>query len=173
VKYPSGGFFMRHKFKDGQVLNKSNWNKACSVNMVICYASLKRLKEFDENLGVGAKYGSGEDCDFFIRCQNEGFKFVFTNRLATFHPQPKKTYDNLPLNLLVKRFDNYGKGIIFLLIKHSMPVAALNACLRGFGGCFISLVRGDFRLSYAYFFSTINRFSLFIHLKSKGVKYEI
>lgn len=156
------GYFIKHNFEDGQRLGLISWNKSCSVNMIINFSTVSKLRRFDEKLGVGAQYGAGEDSDFFIRAVRENCIFTFTNALYTIHPAALDTYRTMSLEILVKRFKNYGRGVVFVLMKHSMYLEAVKVCFRGVAGSIISALKGNFKLSYAYFRSFLARIQVVI-----------
>lgn len=158
------GLYIEHNFVNGAVVTSNDWNNACSVNMIICKSTFLSVGMFDERLGVGSLYGAGEDSDYFIRSCNVGASFNFTNQLYSFHPSSKNKYLGLSTKQLITRFNNYGKGVVFFLVKHSMHLDAAVVCFRGLGGVAISVLRGQFKLSLAYFYSFITRFSLLMSL---------
>lgn len=162
--HSDAGFFIKHHFQNGEFLDLKYWNKSCSVNMIINSDTMTYLKRFDENLGVGAKYGAGEDCDIFIRSVKGGFSFIFTNELYTMHPAATKIYCDLSLSMLIKRFNNYGRGVVYVLMKHDMNFEALKVCFRGFLGSLIFALKGKFKLSSAYFISFLGRIQLMISI---------
>lgn len=49
----------------------NNYQNAMSVNMIIQYDHFIEIGFFDERMGVGAKYGAGEDGDFFLESVND------------------------------------------------------------------------------------------------------
>lgn len=156
------GYFIKHNFVNGELLSLNSWNKSCSVNMIINFSTLTKLGRFDEKLGVGAKYGAGEDCDFFIRAIRRNCIFTFTNELYNMHPAPTNTYKAMSLTSLVNRFKNYGRGVVFVLMKHSMYFDAIKICFRGGAGSVVNALKGNFKLSYAYFKSFLARIQILI-----------
>lgn len=89
-----------------------------SVNMIIQYDHFIEIGFFDERMGVGAKYGAGEDGDFFLRiCERFG-PFVFNQHLHTFHPASDTKFATISLKALIERYKKYGEGVVFLLCKH-------------------------------------------------------
>ena len=155
----SNKLFIRQKCKDNSVLSSKNWNSACSVNLMIKFEYINHVGFFDINLGVGAKYGSAEDNDYYIRVSNIS-SFIYTKQLYNFHPSPSQTYKALTLKKLIFRFNNYGKGIIYCLCKHYKYKDALFVCIRSIGGGVIAFFKGNFKKSIAYFCSFYSRFTL-------------
>ena len=155
--------FILQNYKDNTILSSKDRKSACSVNMMIKFDLINRVGLFDINLGVGAKYGSAEDNDYYIRVC--GFnKFHYTKQLYNFHPSPQQTYNKLTLRQLLNRFDKYGRGIIYCLCKHSKYNDAVIVCLRAIGGGIISLFKGEFKKTIAYFYSSLSRFTLLFSL---------
>lgn len=64
---------------------------------------------FDEKLGVGRKYGSGEESDMIFELLHKGYKGMFLNNFIVYHPNKKE-----PLNKIY----SYGLGYGATLKKH-------------------------------------------------------
>ena len=62
---------------------------------------------FDEKLGVGNQYASGEETDFLLRLYDEGYSIIFSNQLILYHPIKEETS-------LESTYRHYlGKGALF------------------------------------------------------------
>lgn len=134
---------------------KSDYNKVLSVSMIISWRSLLNVGLFDENLGVGCYYGAGEDNDFFLRC-NEFEPFRFCRGLYTMHPS-QGIILQLPVETLIKRYKSYGRGVIYVLCKHSLYWQALKVCLRGYLGSIKNFVLLNFKMMRVYFVAANER----------------
>lgn len=147
---------------DGDILSCKNYDSAMSVNMIVSYDTFASAGLFDERLGVGSKYGSAEDNDYFINCCmiDNGF-FVYKKNIYYFHPSPSNKYSQMSIQELINKFINYGNGIIFMLCKHKYYKEALVVCIRAIAGAFVSLVKFDFRLVLAFSVVFYTRIAMF------------
>lgn len=156
--------YISNSLTDGYSVTRKQYHIAMSVNMIISKLYFDSVHYFDEKLGVGATYGSAEDTDYFLRIVNLSGNFIYTKQLCNFHPSPKNKYKNLNLISLINRFINYGNGILFALCKHNMFFAGFLVCIRAIGGCILSFLRLNFKLSIAYFISFFFRCALMFKL---------
>lgn len=154
--------YKSHNFEDGEILSIKNYKNAMSVNIIIDSDTQKKVGNFDENLGVGNYYGAGEDADYFIRCINAGATFYYIKNLWNYHPFNNLKQNELPLPLLIKRYKSYGRGAIFMFLKHNMKKEAICCILQGCGGAFSALFRLNFKLAYARLFGVISRSATYI-----------
>lgn len=120
-----------------------------SVNMVISSEIQKKVGYFDENLGVGNYYGAGEDVDYYIRCIKAGGTFYYIKNLWNYHPLNATKHIDSTLTDLRKRYNSYGRGQIFMLLKHNLIAEALKCTLNGLFGSGFALMKGDYKLSIA------------------------
>lgn len=145
--------------QDGQLT--SYYKYAMSVNMIIRTNNVLEIGGFDELLGVGARFGAGEDGDFFIRVCKKYGSFVYTDKLWNYHPSADSKNRQIPLLKLLKRYKSYGEGVIFLLVKHKMYLEAFKCVLSGFAGSIMALLlEFNVRLSLARLYAG------FVRLKS-------
>lgn len=152
----------RKKIKEVQT---SDFKLAMSVNMVLTYQTFMEVGYFDENMGVGALYGAGEDGDYFIRaCQSSGTPFKIVYDLWNFHPASKDKYKLMSLRTLIKRYRSYGEGVIYLCYKHKLYSQAMLCIFSGIVGAFVALLSLNFKLLVARANGTYCRLSLFLHL---------
>jgi hypothetical protein len=156
--------YISNSLTDGARITKKNYHSAMSVNMIISKLYFDSVHYFDENLGVGAVFGSAEDTDYFLRIVNLSGFFIYTKQLCNFHPSPENKYKKLKLISLINRFINYGNGILFALCKHKMYFAGFIICIRAIGGSLLSLIRFNLKLSIAYFISFLFRCALMFKL---------
>lgn len=160
--------YTKYSKQDGALMNKQDVDFVGCVRFLYSRELVSQLGFFDARMGVGAKYGAGEDGDYFLRSL-EFTPLHYKESLYTYHPAPIEKYSAMSLNDMIKRFSNYGKGVIFLLCKHKMYRQATGLVFRGLGGSFISLVKLKFRLSFAYFGATLVRLKYLIIFFFKGI----
>ena len=65
-----------------------------SITFFVNY-SLEDITLFDENLGVGAYFGSGEETDYVLTLLHKGFKGNYFAEDIIYHPAKKGNYDDL------------------------------------------------------------------------------
>lgn len=160
--------YAKYSKLDGALMNKRDIDFVGCVRFLFSRQLVSQLGFFDERMGVGAKYGAGEDGDYFLR--SLAFtSLYYTESLYTFHPAPNDKYSTMSLNSIVKRFSNYGKGAMFLFCKHKMYYDALKMIVRGAGGSVFLLFKFQFKLSVAYFVAFLIRLKYLIVLSIKGV----
>lgn len=90
------------------------WYFATSVNNI--YRLDERSMRFDESFGLGAKYGSSEDIDFYLRLKS---KCLYVPELVTYHP------DNFKDLISIEKKNSYSYGFGALCAKHFLPFGLL------------------------------------------------
>ena len=65
-----------------------------SITFFVNY-TFEDLELFDEDLGVGAYFGSGEETDYVLRLLHKGYKGNYYHEDIIFHPAKKGNYDDL------------------------------------------------------------------------------
>jgi glycosyltransferase involved in cell wall biosynthesis len=125
------------------------WTSVIAFNLFISAAAIRRAGQFDELLGVGAKFGSCEETDLVIRILQTGGKAFYDYSLRVIHPDKALTLTSL------KRAFAYGTGLGYVLRKHrvSSKIVA-NFFIRPAGGITVSLLRGNF-LAMRYYWLTL------------------
>lgn len=101
--------FVRYKEKkDGCELNATDIMAFCpSAALIFPAKSIIECGFFDERLGVGNKYASGEETDFLLRLYDKGYKIIFCNSMIAYHPIK-------PVCSLEPLYNHYlGKGALF------------------------------------------------------------
>ena len=75
------------------------------------FIKIKSIKDifFDENLGVGRKYGSGEESDMALEILHRGYKGMYLTDYIIYHPNKKE-----PMNKIY----SYGLGYGAVIKKH-------------------------------------------------------
>lgn len=62
--------------------------------------------KFDENMGVGARYGACEDPDYLYSVLQSGFRGMYHSKIEVWHPEQKQ--ENLPLEKITKYASGFG-----------------------------------------------------------------
>ena len=72
-------------------------NAEDTVKSITFFVNFHRedLELFDEYLGVGALFGSGEETDYVLRLLHKGFKGYYFSNDIIYHPAKKGNYDDL------------------------------------------------------------------------------
>ncbi len=148
------------KMPNQRYAKDNDYNKAISVNMVIRGSVIEQVGKFDEELGVGNYYGAGEDNDYFLRC-NAIEPFTFSNDIWNYHPLQNNKLD-IPIPQMIKRYKTYGRGVVYMLLKHRMYASAFYVVVRGYLGAILNLLKLDFRMSYIYMVASNSRLETFI-----------
>lgn len=153
-------------YKSGDILGRRQYQSSMSVNMIIDWTTFGSVGYFDENMGVGATYGAGEDSDYFIRCCNaSGRGFKYEKGLWNFHPKGTDKYKQMSLAQLNRRYRNYGRGVIYLLCKHDMKMAAAKCCFDALAGSVVAFVSFDLKLASARLYAFTIRVKTLIQQK--------
>ncbi len=90
-------------------LNINFFNTSCCLSSSM-WINLKNSKKFffDENLGLGAKYGSGEETDYIFKFLKMKKKIYYSSKVLIYHPREFSEFKNL--NEISKKFISYGMG---------------------------------------------------------------
>lgn len=163
--------YIPNNCKEGDLIKKNNLKAALGVNMLISVDVINEVKFFDTNVGPGTLFGAAEDTDYFIRCIDVCKFFTYTKGIYNFHPSTDYKYGNTSLKNLLKRFINYGNGVVYVLLKHKLYLRAITICFRSLGGSLYSILKLDFRLSFIYLITFFTRISLMIRIILNRNKY--
>jgi len=77
------------------------------------------ILNFDENLGVGAKFGSCEDADLIYRILENKAKGFYTTKIELWHPEPN--YREISL----EKVKNYASGFGYFVRKNTDSIKVL------------------------------------------------
>lgn len=149
--------------KENKLIKPMNHQLIGSPNQIILYNLLKKDIVFNEELGVGAKYGSSEDLDLFLNLYLKGNSFVFTNKLYNFHPKKVAAYKNVPLQNIIKRFKNYSSGFASVIFKYKYFKLIPEYLIRTLVAFVVFAIKFNFKLSLAYLVQFFLRIQLLIH----------
>jgi hypothetical protein len=153
----SKDFYIGSSSKHNFQMKISDLSLVGSPNQILLYDKLKNYLYFDENLGLGAKYGSSEDMDLFVRLIKKGEVFIYTNKLYTFHPKKVSNYYGKSFKDVISRFRNYSFGYAFLISKHNLNFLIPNYLFRTLAASLYFLFKLKFKLSLAYLYQLFIR----------------
>ncbi|MBS1078028.1 glycosyltransferase family 2 protein [Gluconobacter kondonii] len=119
-----------------QVLNSHNvWTGLIEFNFFMPRKMFEKIHGFDEDLGIGAPYGSAEGPDLALRLMAAGAQGYHDRALLVRHMDK-------PASLNTARAFDYGKGLGYVLRKnHATLKTVLTFFIRPFGGVCLSLLR--------------------------------
>lgn len=140
-----------------------------SPNQIIAYPGNEELVYFNEDLGVGAKYGSCEDLDLFIRLDRNGSNYYYTSAIHNFHPGKTQVFKSLSLERLKSRFKNYSAGFCFIIFKYQRYSAIPAYLIRPLGASLIYLFKLNIRFFRAYLYQFFIRIYLLISFNFRRV----
>ena len=153
------------RYRNNSILKAKNYEAAMSVNVCVSYKTFQGVVFFDEQLGVGAKYGAGEDSDYFIRCclyNKRGF--VYIKDLWNYHPAASLKYNAMTYSQLKMRYKTYGEGVVYMLYKHKMINAIYQCIARGILGGIVALLHFDLKLCRVRFYAVGVRLKTYVSL---------
>lgn len=110
--------FVSYKRKlDGKSLPVREIMRTCpSAALVLPMNLIEDIGMFDEEFGVGAIYGSGEETDYLLRSLQKGYEVIYINGLKLMHPIPiSKHYDGV---ININKEVTYFEGLGALYKKH-------------------------------------------------------
>tara|TARA_R110002050_G_scaffold98117_1_gene203850 strand:- start:3547 stop:4395 length:849 start_codon:yes stop_codon:yes gene_type:complete len=81
-----------------------HFKQVCSISLAIKNTVFEEIGMFDEEFGVGAKFGACEESDIVLRAFFHQFHFGRSNQCNIYHPQIKKNFTNL------ERVKSYSLG---------------------------------------------------------------
>lgn len=142
----------RWNMDSGEVNYDTIWISLIEFAMFFNRAALPFAPRFDEELGVGAKFGSGEGADLVLRLMRAGVHVYYDFELFVTHPDKALT------PIAVQRAFVYGTGFGRVLRKHAevIPVLTIGRFfVRPLGGIAISILRGRM-LHVKYYLKTLH-----------------
>ncbi len=162
------GEYKNFNLRDGEILKPEHATLAISYNMVIPFPLFEKVGYFDEKLGVGAEFGSSEDLDYFIRCQQlRDFKFV--KHLYCFHPSREAKYNQMSIAQIGKRFEKYSEGYLFVMFRYGYWTKIMTLPFRTLGGVALSLLRLKLPWAWEYLLLFFKRWSIIFRFSVKKI----
>jgi len=86
---------------------------------ITLFVKKKFILNFDENLGVGAIFGSCEDADFIYRILENNANGIYTPKIELWHPEPN--YQEISL----EKVKNYASGFGYFVRKNTDSIKVL------------------------------------------------
>lgn len=135
--------------RSGPVSMANIWTTVIAFNFFVRRAAALEAGGFDEELGIGARFGSAEETDFAIRLLRGGGKGHYDFGLRVLHPDKALT------PRAVERAFDYGAGLGRVLRKHDVGLSTtLTFAVRPLGGAALSLLRRR-TLAASYYWMTL------------------
>ncbi len=136
------------------------------ASMIVKREDLVEVGLFDEQLGIGAKYGGSEESDLVLRLLERGKPVVYHPDLRVRHPDVDAR--KAALRVWIKKHYTYGVGRGAMLRKHcrARPLWALYysalSLLQPLAGAFVQLLRFRPREALRYAASAAGRIRGFV-----------
>ena len=112
------------------------WTSVIAFSFFIRAPVLRNVGGFDEDLGVGARFGSCEETDLVIRAMLSGARAVYDPSKAVIHPDKTLT------PVAITRAFDYGTGMGYVMRKHRVkPSIYMTYFMRPLGGVVLSLAK--------------------------------
>lgn len=113
--------------QDVEITNKNIFRTVISPSIFVKVRNINDIF-FDENLGVGRKFGSGEESDMALELLHRGYRGMYSTKFIIYHPNKRapinKIYDyGLGYGAIIKKQVKLRNGknfIINYLIKDSI-----------------------------------------------------
>lgn len=121
------------------LISKTTVFQAGNSNTLFLRSSVLRdVTGFDEALGIGARFGSGEETDLLLRALAAGHIVAYEPGLTVFHQQSALLPDDQ-----LRRTRSYAPGFGRVLRKHYGPGVLGVRVTRAVAGSLAALLRGD------------------------------
>lgn len=140
-------------------LNKFSFNCFIGLAHVISKEALGKVGYYDERFGVGAKYYSSEESDYFFRLKKTGEKILYYPDLVAYHPQEVNPSEDKVFKysygisaMLIKNFisDIAHGWDYFLIFMRRLVVSLLRTCQYAFFPASLKFKNKQYK--YKYFF---------------------
>lgn len=134
------------------ITKETVWTSVISFAFFIRADIMHRVGLFDEDLGIGARFGAAEETDLALRVVGAGAKFLFDPTVKIVHPDKRLTESTY------SRASNYGRGLGRVLRKHrTSPSIVLTSLIRPLGGIGWAFLNLNPRLALYYWRSFCGR----------------
>ncbi|MBB2201005.1 glycosyltransferase family 2 protein [Gluconacetobacter tumulisoli] len=142
------GRWLKH---DSDIDTQTVWTCLIEFNLFIRRTIFDAVGGFDETLGPGTRFGSGEGQDLALRMLSHGKSGHYIHRLRIIHPDK-------PVALNVSRAFPYGLGMGRVMRKNrcDLPTVA-RFLLRPIGGALVNFAKFDFPIARYYVMTFFGR----------------
>lgn len=142
--------------KENEIITKSNFYTRLS-SITLFKRNNEEKQYFNEQMGVGAPFGSNEDANIIYKSLKSGKNIRYFADIVLFHPKPPKNVDidkvyNYGLGFGALCKENFDMNMIILFIK-----VVVYHLLRLFMGI-LTLNKTEVKIRYRYIKSRINGF---------------
>ena len=126
----------------GQRLSKNDMMRiGSSATLLLPRRALCKVHGFDEDFGVGAQYGSGEESDVIFKLMRIGYSAYYVSEMIIYHGD----YEN-DLHPNITKVYEYYKGLGALLKKHIIyghDITLISKFARATAGAYIKWMIGN------------------------------
>lgn len=126
--------------EEGQVTLWNAAQRVASTCLFVRRSILEAVGNFDEEMGVGARWGSSEDVDYVLRMIEAGVRVLYLPELYVLHPSGRGV-DVSPQGL--ERLEYYALGTGRLWRKHYPFWYAPYRIVKALGGLAIHHIKSD------------------------------
>lgn len=162
--------FSRYMDYVSEEISYRNYAKFMSSTMVIHYRVFDKLKGFDEEMGVGARWGGSEETELLLRALGAGFRAYYTETLIAYHPEAN--YCAMAWGQVFQKGFSYGlgRGALFrkLINNHKTNWVLWQwvlSLLRSLGGMGVAIVGRQWKDAFRHYGAFWGRIVGFIMAK--------
>lgn len=132
----------------GPITTANVWTSAIEFNLFLRRNLFERVGGFDERMGLGTPFASGDAQDVILNGLRAGGTGQYDPSLYVIHPDKRLT------QVALERAHDYAAGLGYVLKKHHFPLRiTLTFFIRPLGGMVLSLLRGQW-LPARYYWRT-------------------
>ncbi len=160
--------FSRYMNFISEEITYRNYSKFLSTTMVIRHQVFDKLNGFDEEMGVGARWGGSEETELLLRALEAGFRAYYTESLIAYHPE--LNFSKMTWIQAIRKGYSYGlgRGALFKKLINSpkwwwMLWQWILSLLKAIGGMVMACIQGHWKDSirhYGAFWGRIVGFAL-------------
>lgn len=136
-----------------------------SPNQLIAYLNNSEKIRFNEELGVGCKYGSCEDYDLFLRLSKSDMPYYYSSKIYNFHPAKTVAIENMSFEGIKDRFKKYSSGFCYIILKYGHYSQIPSFLIRPLAAAMIYAFKLNTKLSVAYIYQFFERIRQLIFMK--------
>lgn len=160
--------FSRYMDYVSEEISYFNYDKFMSTTMIIRRQVFDKLNGFDEEMGVGARWGGSEETELLLRALEAGFRAYYTESLIAYHPE--LNFSKLTWIQAIHKGYSYGlgRGALFRKLINSpkwrwMLWQWVLSLIKAIGGMGMACIQGHWKDSirhYGAFWGRIVGFAL-------------